>query len=151
MNDQILDSVTEDLFSIPPLIGNSIRKKVLRTALENISEDITPPHFIIMKTLEKEGILHVSEIGERLGIPKPQMTHLLDKLEELDIVERKTDSADRRALNIMLTGKGLKTLQKHDRLINEAVKTTLSRLTGDELKELSLSLRKLREILSKLE
>jgi len=151
MKDQILESVTEDLFSIPPVIGANIQRKLLKTAFANIDEDIAPPHFVIMKTLAREGTLHVSEIGERLGIPKPQMTHLIDKLEDLNIVERQIDSTDRRAINIMLTGKGLNTLEKHDSLIKDAIKTTLSSLTVEELKEMSVSLRKLREIVLKLD
>ena len=98
MGNDILDSVTEDLFTIPPLIGRSIRRKLLKTALVNMHEDISPPHFEIMKTLEEAGTLHVTEIGERLQIPRPQMTHLIDKLVSLGIVERQTDTADRRTV-----------------------------------------------------
>ena len=92
MKGEILDSIAEDLFTIPPLIGRSIRRKLLRTALAHIREDISPPHFEIMKTLDETGTLHVTEIGERLQIPRPQMTHLIDKLVSLDMVERQADA-----------------------------------------------------------
>ncbi|UCB42786.1 MAG: hypothetical protein JSV77_10105, partial [Dehalococcoidales bacterium] len=74
MKSEILDSITEDMFTIPPLIGRSVRRKLLRTAMAHIREDISPAHFEIMRTLEEAGTLHVTEIGERLQIPKPQMT-----------------------------------------------------------------------------
>jgi DNA-binding MarR family transcriptional regulator len=151
MKATILDSVTEDLFSIPPVIGASIRRKLLRAAFTHIDEDISPPHFIIMKTLAEADTLHVSEISQRLLIPKPQMTHLIDRLEDLGIVERQTDSQDRRAINITLTAKGREVLEKHDGLIKEAVKTTLSCLTEEELQQLLTSLHTLRDILLKLE
>lgn len=145
-----MDSVTEDLFSIPHLIFRSIRRKLLKTALANINEDISPPHFEIMRTLKEAGTLHVAEIGERLQIMRPQMTHLLDKLVDLDIVERQTDTADRRTINIMLTSKGKTILEEHDSRIRNTIRNTLSCLTDEELKELSASLRKLRDIFSKL-
>jgi hypothetical protein len=68
MERDTLDSVAEDLFSIPPLIGRSIRRRVLKTALASIRESISPTHIEIMKTLQEAGTLHVTGIGRRLRI-----------------------------------------------------------------------------------
>jgi len=145
-----LDSIADDLFSIPPLIGRSIRRKLLRTALVDMHEGILPPHLEIMKILGEAGTLHVAEISDRLQIPRPQMTHLIDRLTVMGMVERKTDPADRRAIDITLTDAGKTTLRKHDRIMRGAIKTTLSNLTEEDLEEMSVALRKLRDILSKL-
>jgi DNA-binding MarR family transcriptional regulator len=151
MKDDILDSIAEDLFTIPPLIGRSIRRKLLKMATAHISDDISPPHFEIMRTLQEAGTLHVTEIGERLQIPKPQMTHLIDRLVALEMVERQPDTRDRRIINIALTSSGKTLLKKHRRMIESAIKKSLASLTHDELVEASTSLRTLRRILSKLE
>ena len=151
MKPEMLDSIAEDLFTVPPLIGRSIRRKLVRTAMAHIREDISAPHFEIMKTLEEAGTLHVTEIGERLQIPKPQMTHLIDKLVTLNMVERQPDTKDRRTINIALTRRGKTLLKKHRKMIEDAIKKTLASLTDEDLEELSTSLRKLHEILSKLE
>jgi len=151
MKNEILYSIAEDLFTIPPLIGRSIRRKLLRMAMAHIREDISPPHFEIMRTLEEAGTLHVTEIGERLQIPRPQMTHLIDKLVYLEMVERQPDAKDRRIINIALTSSGKTLLKKHRRMIEGAIKTSLTSLTDKELAEVSTSLRTLRRILSKLE
>jgi DNA-binding MarR family transcriptional regulator len=151
MRNEILDSIAEDMFTIPPLIGRSIRRKLLRMAMAHVREDISPPHFEIMRTLQEAGTLHVTEIGERLQIPRPQMTHLIDKLVALEMVERQPDARDRRIINIALTGSGRALLKKHRRMIESAIKTSLTPLTDDELEEASTSLRTLRRILSKLE
>ena len=150
MRSKILDSVTEDLLSIPPIIFREIRRKLLRTALINLDLDISPVHFGIMKQLQEAGTLHVAEIGERLQIARPQMTHLLDKLAELKIIERHTDKTDRRMINIVLTDKGKNTLEEHTSGIRKAMRETLSVLTDKELDDLSDSLRKLQDLLSKL-
>ena len=151
IKNSVLDSVVEDLFSTLPLIGRSIRRKLLKTALTSFNKDIAPPHFEIMKLLEEAGTLHVAEIGEKLQIARPQMTHLIDKLVDLDIVERQTGTVDRRTINIMLTNKGKTILEEHDSHIRNATRETLSCLTDEELRDLSASLRKLRDIFSKLE
>jgi DNA-binding MarR family transcriptional regulator len=79
------------------------------------------------------------------------MTHLIDKLVDLNIVERKLDIADRRTINITLTGQGRAFLEEHkDRLVRTTMET-MSSLTDEELEDLANTLRKLRDILSKLQ
>ena len=151
MKNNILNRVAEELFSILPLIGRSIRRKLLKTALTSFNKDIAPPHFEIMKLLQEAGTLHIAEIAERLQIAGPQMTHLIDKLVDLDIVERQTGTADRRTINITLTSKGKTTLEEHNSRLRNAIRKTLSRLTGEELEDLSASLRKLQDIFLKLQ
>jgi len=147
MRGNILERVFEDLLSIPPLIFRKIRRKLIKAAID---VDITPLHFEIIRLLEEEETLHVAEIGERLQIAKAQMTQLIDKLADLNIVKRKIDIADRRTINITLTGHGRTILEEHKNRLMNAVRETMSCLTDEELEDLSDSLRKLRDILSKL-
>jgi len=151
MSSKTLNSVTEDLLSIPPIIFREIRRKLIRTAMINIDLDISPVHFGIMRQLRETGTLHVAEIGERLQLARPQMTHLIDKLAGLGLVERHTDTTDRRMIKIVLTDKGKTTLEAHDSHIRKAMRDTLSCFTDKELDDLSDSLRKLRDLLSKLQ
>jgi DNA-binding MarR family transcriptional regulator len=151
MRSEILESITEDLLSIPPLIFRGVRRKLLKAALANSDVDITPLQFEIMRLLEEVGTLHIAEIGEKLQIARPQMTHLIDKLQDLGMVERQIGTADRRTINIVLTGQGKNTLKEHDSRIRNAIRDTLSCLTDEELEDLSDSLRKTRDVLSKLQ
>jgi DNA-binding MarR family transcriptional regulator len=70
---------------------------------------------------------------------------------DLDIVERQTDTEDRRMINIALTNNGKSIIEEHDSDIRNATRETLAGLTDEELRELSASLRKLRDIFLKLE
>jgi DNA-binding MarR family transcriptional regulator len=67
------------------------------------------------------------------------------------MVERQPDTKDRRTINIALTRRGKTLLKKHRKMIEDAIKKVLASLTDEDLEELSTSLRKLHEILSKLE
>ncbi len=147
MESNILDSIIENLVHILPLI----HKKLLKANLEAVNKDIVRPHFAIMGTLNELGTLPVSIIGEKLLIPKPQMTHFLDKLTSLGIVERLPDARDRRIINVVLTNKGKTVLGGCKELIRDNIRKKLAYLKDDELEELSVSLRKLRGILLKLE
>jgi len=78
------------------------------------------------------------------------MTHLIDRLQNLEIVIRQADTTDRRIINIMLTDKGRRIIEELDQVIKESIEAKLSILTEEELKELSVSLKRLGDILSKL-
>ena len=151
MDNNILERVTEDLLSIPPVIFRIVRNKLVRTTLTDIGPDITPLHFEIIRLLMEEGIMHVAEIGQRLEIARAQMTQLIEKLVDLGIVERQPDIYDRRIINISLTQQGKSLLEEQKHAIEDAVREILSFLSGKELEELSDSLRKLWSILGKLE
>jgi len=151
VREDILEKVAIDLLSIPPLIFREIRRKLAKATLASTDVYISPLHFEIMSLLKETGTLHVAEIGEKLHVAKAQMTHLIDKLADLNMVERKTDIADRRTINITLTGQGRAFLEEHkNRLVGTAMET-MSRLTDEELEDLANTLRKLQDILSKLQ
>jgi DNA-binding MarR family transcriptional regulator len=150
MKEEILGSVVGDVLSITPLVRRSIQRKLVRTAFASIEHKISLPHVEIMLLLKHGGTRHIAEIGDNLQIPKPQMTHLIDRLEELKIVARQADASDRRVFNIALTARGRRIVDELDQVITDSIRDKLSALTEDELKELSASLRKLGDILSKL-
>lgn len=152
MRKDIASRMVDDLLSVPPLIFRGIRRKMLKTALVGGEADISPLHFETMLQLrKKKGPLKITEIGERLLVARAQMTRLIDKLVEEKMVERQADSADRRVTNIVLTAKGSAFLEEHGGNIRKAAEKTLASLSDEELAELSASLEKLREILSRLQ
>jgi len=146
--NNIVDEIIEDLFQIIPLI----RKKYLRIESEDtVSTGISHRSMAIMSMLEREGSLPVSEIGKRLLISKPQMTHLIDKLIHLGIVDRLPDTSDRRIINIGLTPNGKAKLARDKEIVRGSIRKKLSCLEDKELEELSSSMRKVRDISSRLE
>ena len=150
MGSDIPGKVAVDLLSIPPLVFRIIRSKLINITLADIDIDIKLPHIEIMTVLKEEGTHHPAEIGGKLQIAKAQMTHLIDKLVDLELVERSFGEADRRTINITLTDKGRSFLDKHEEIIFNAVGEYISDLKESELETLSTSLRNLRDILLKL-
>jgi DNA-binding MarR family transcriptional regulator len=145
------EKVAKDLLSMPPLIFRRIRSKLNRNTMSDYTVNITTLHFEIMMLLEDEGILHLAEIGERLFIAKAHMTQLVNKLVELELVERTLDSSDRRITNISLTSQGKDVLKEHKNNIMTSIMESISKLTAQELQDLSISLNRLKDILSRLQ
>lgn len=150
MKKDMLDIVIGELLAVPPMIHRGINRKVIRAAFAKVGEDISVPHFEIMKLLDEAGTQHIAEIGEKLLIPKSQMTPLIDKLVGLDVVERQAGEGDRRIINIAITDKGRAVLKENYRVLRVNFRAKLSHLSDGELKELVISLRTLRDILSRI-
>ena len=146
MHHDMPDSIVEDLIRVHAMI----HRHLLRIGPQHIRSGISRPHFAIMGILAESGNLPVSAIGKILLIPKPQMTLFIDKLIHLGLVARLPDTSDRRIINVSLTGRGKLVLEDARTLIGDNIRAKLSGLNAEEFEQLAASLRKLREIGSKI-
>jgi DNA-binding MarR family transcriptional regulator len=151
MTEETIEKVAADLLSLPPLVFRIIRKKIIKTTLADLDVDIKFTHYEVLRLLDQEGTLHVARIGEQLVLAKAQMTHIIDHLVGLGLVEREPDTADRRTLNIGLTRAGRRFVREQEDTIVNAVRENMSSLEPDELASLCRALRNVRDALFKLE
>lgn len=142
----VIDNIVEDIFHCFP----RIYKKLLKIDFEEVEKGMSYLHFLIIRILARTGPLPISEIGKRLMIPRPQMTHLIDQLIALDMAKRLPDTRDRRIVNIGLTAGGKATLIKCGEVIRDNITGKLEYLDDAELQEFSSILRKLNELTLKL-
>jgi DNA-binding MarR family transcriptional regulator len=147
--DQILETVSNNLLSVPPLVFRAVHKRLAST-LSEADMSITPHHFEILRLLEEEGTMHVSEIGERLRIARAQMTKLIDRLVTLGMVERTVHPSDRRTYDIRLSVTSKAVMAEKNRRALQAVQEIVSSLSDADLETVSGSLRNLRDILTKI-
>jgi DNA-binding MarR family transcriptional regulator len=145
MDNNRIDHIIESLFVIMPVL----HRKILRMNLKGISSDLTRLHLGIMKTLH-EADMTVSDLARMSIVPKPQMTHLIDQLVDLGIVERHPDGLDRRVIHISMTEKGHTLHKDMKHKVREAIKKELAGLTPQELAEMSKALETLRRIADKI-
>lgn len=150
MQKDLVKNIAIDLFSIPAFSSRIIRSKFTKVALANIEVSLTPLHFEIMYLLMEESSLPVAEVGKRLILAKAHMTQLVDKLVEKEMVIRETDPNDRRVIRISITEKGKEILNEVYERVSIAFKEALSSLSKNDLEELTTSLSKIRDILSRM-
>jgi len=91
--------------------------------------DLTPAQYNTLRILRGAGpdALTCGEIGDRLVSPGPDVTRLLDRLEQGGLVTRLRDAEDRRIVRARITEKGLDLLATLD----EPVGRMLGRLLGN--------------------
>jgi len=140
-----MDSMLNDIYTIIPLFHRTILK------VDNLSYNPMSSEFKVMGILMRHGPLPMSSIGLRLGISKPNMTAIIDKLIEEKRVERKTNLKDRRIIEVSLTTEGEKLIQDCWKEARESMRTKLSLLSQAELDTLYTSLENIRVILPKIQ
>ncbi|HUQ20370.1 MAG TPA: MarR family transcriptional regulator [Gemmatimonadaceae bacterium] len=108
--------------------------------------DITPTQYNVLRILRGAGPdgLCREDIRERLIAQVPDVTRLIDRLEQVGYVDRARDTKDRRLVNTRITESGLELLEKLDAPMNAAHEQQLGHLTKAELKTLIALLAKAR-------
>ncbi|WP_196593375.1 MarR family winged helix-turn-helix transcriptional regulator [Pectinatus sottacetonis] len=123
-----------------------LRHRIFR----HISIPLPINQFVVLCILTDEGSMTFSEIGKRLSIIKQQLSPIINKLEENNLVKRLPDSKDRRRIKIQMTPKGRKFITEHQNKIKAHLETNLSVLSEKEIEEFGKSLKTLMKLFGKI-
>ena len=98
--------------------------------------DLTPAQYNTLRILRGAGpdALTCGEIGERLVSPGPDVTRLLDRLEQRGLVTRLRDAEDRRVVRARITENGLGLLATLDEPVGRMLARLLGNLGADRLR-----------------
>jgi DNA-binding MarR family transcriptional regulator len=142
INDAYALEIVENMLSVLPMI----HKKLVQTVDVEAGMGLTRYHYAILGILSKSGPLPVSAAGNRLLISKPQMTAIIDRLVDLKLVTRGSDTEDRRIINISITDQGRVVLGSAVEKIKKDVLVKVSGLSEQDRGLLTESLRNLARI-----
>ena len=127
---------------------------ILRTAdflshqlAQNLKElEITPTQYNVLRILRGSlpNGLTCTEIGRRMVKSVPDVTRLIDRMENLGWVERQRDQGDRRVVMINLTPQGLERVNLLDQPVDGITKSLMKCLSVKEMNQLNEILEKLR-------
>ena len=142
----MIDNVAQNMFHILPLI----KKRLLHMDLVQREHGTPLTHVQVLAMLNDVGTMSVSEISRRLGIAKPNITPLVDRLYESGYVDRQHDENDRRVVNIVLLDAGKDKLAAIRATISRQIQLQVDGLRVSEFRELNESLSSVVRILSSL-
>jgi len=98
----------------------------------------------ILRGAEPEG-LACREIGERMITRDPDLTRLLDRMEERGLVSRRRGERDRRVVTVRIESKGLEALHDLDQPLQDLGKKQFRNFDSQRLRVLIELLESLRE------
>ncbi|GAA3140116.1 DNA-binding MarR family transcriptional regulator [Kribbella aluminosa] len=99
-------------------------------------------HYHVLASLADDGEAVQATLADRIGMDRSDLVTLLDELEELKMLARRVDAADRRRKIVAITPAGEQHLTDMDRLILGAEADLLAPLTATERKTLLALLRR---------
>jgi len=127
------------------VLGRLNRKLRIRTAT-----GMTPSQSSIIATLAAAGPLHLGELARREAVTAPSASRAVDRLVELDLVQRTTDADDARRQTVALTTRGREAAANSDDAATRTLTEALRRLTMSEQGTLEQALPVLRAIVADL-
>ena len=142
----MIDNVAQNMFHVMPLV----KKRLLHMDLVQKEHGTPLSHVQVLAMLQDVGTMSVSEISRRLGIAKPNITPLVDRLYASGYVDRQHDDNDRRVVNIVLLPAGEEKLAAIRATIARQIQVQSESLTVSEFRELNDSLASVVRILSSL-
>ena len=100
---------------------------------------ITPTQFNVLRILRGAGEkgLCRHEIRDRLVAQVPDVTRLIDRLVDMQLVTRERDGADRRLVTTRITPGGLRLLAELDEPVRAFDQRTLGHMSAEQLRTLS--------------
>jgi DNA-binding MarR family transcriptional regulator len=100
--------------------------------------DITPTQYNVLRILRGAGGdgLCRNAVGQRLIRQVPDVTRLLDRMEELDLIARQRGGKDRRYVTTTITKKGLELLKRVDEKVDEIHQDQLGHVDRARLQQL---------------
>jgi DNA-binding MarR family transcriptional regulator len=154
MEETKTEQIVRGIFEVIPVIMQS-KRLMHNKLLESLEKSetkirITETHVRILMILFRTKDLTMTVLGKLLMISKPNATTLVDDLVELKLVERISDSKDRRLVYIQLTQPGLEFIQNYRIMMGEETKKGLVLFTAEELDSYIDTLKKMKYFTSKL-
>ena len=142
MNSEITAQSIIDLFGL--IYRNLIRDKDDSITINTSSQSA------LLSVLLRNGPTKMSEIGGVLKVTKPNITFLVDKMEESGLIEREKDLNDRRIINICLTQKGRIQIENKKAELLQKVIVKLSELSDQDYQKLSESVSIISDIIKSI-
>ena len=99
---------------------------------------ITGTQYNVLRILRGAGAAGLcrNEVRQRLVAQVPDVTRLLDRMEEAGLVERERSEVDRRLVATRITKQGLRLLQQLDEPVADAHRQQLGHLGASQLRSL---------------
>ncbi len=118
----------------------AILDHVLQDALKEFG--ITPTQYNVLRILRgagKDGLCG-REVGERLVSRVPDVSRLLDRMEDLGLMTRERDASDRRHVTARIAPKGLKVLIEAEPTLRELEAQFMDGVPAESLEDLIATL-----------
>ncbi len=86
-------------------------------AWKGLPHNVSFPQFKMMMTLRHIGPCTLKQLAEALGISPASASEMIERLVELELVDRRSDPRDRRRIQVSLTRRAIVGVERHEAMI----------------------------------
>jgi DNA-binding MarR family transcriptional regulator len=110
--------------------------RLARQLRQNSPGGLTPSQWSALAMVDAHGPLRIGDLAEREGVSAPTATRVVASLEEVGLLSRATDPADRRTSYIALTDEGRAKLESTRRSQSTELVQRLSAMPQQDVRRL---------------
>ncbi len=110
----------------------------------------TPHQMRLLYNVNREGEQPMKYYGKKLFISKPNMSSLVNRMIDDDLLERSFDEDDRRVIKIQISKKGISTLEEQMKNHKKRVLQKLEVLSDEDIDEMNECFEKIKVIMKKV-
>ena len=125
-------SASADTTVILDQLGKLLRMLTRMTGGADDGPAMTATQRISLIEIADAGPLRLNDLATRIGTSAPTASRTVDTLDDLGLVARETDPADRRAVRIELTPAGRRLVDERKARASAAFEPAVSALTGPD-------------------
>jgi DNA-binding MarR family transcriptional regulator len=137
---------TEIIDALAPLLAHQRRTWAARCQAHGISI----VGFQVLAVLEMHRALPMSRLAEEIGVALPNATGIVSRMAERGLVERRSDTSDRRVVLIALTEKGHRLIGEMEAIRRERMSRLMAELSDAQQERLLTCVRDLHAAASRL-
>ncbi len=130
------DSTKEDIARFTRLISDTEEKAKARYD----EYDLTPTQISYLETIHELNNPNITELAAALGLKKPSVTLVVDRLITKGCIYKTHSDADRRSSHLHLTDLGTQINKRHDSAHDYLIEFITGKLTKEEFNTFSLLL-----------
>ncbi|WP_040214533.1 MarR family winged helix-turn-helix transcriptional regulator [Clostridium polynesiense] len=112
---------------------------------------LTMTQALLLNEIQRHGNTTIGELGRELNIARGNTSTMCKRLEKDGYITRTRDNKDERIVNVTLTEKGTKALDKLNYYLNNKFAQALENEDKDQIEAIINGIEKLNHILSKME
>lgn len=117
---------------------------------KSFTKVLSPLQYYTICVIQYFGEINMSKLSDEMKMPKQNMTKIINKLIELNFVEREKSNKDKRIINIRLTKEGEKFLLDNNMINSENITKEINKLGTKEVNDFFKAINSINNIFSKL-
>ena len=110
---------------------------------------VTRPQWQVLSVLRRNEGINQGGLADLLEVEPITVCRMVDRLQEVDLIERRPDPADRRSWRLFLTAKSTALLQDLRPVVDEMLEQALDGIEGGERVRLLATLDRVRQNLAR--